>query len=541
MDLLVSAAGRQVLYATAVFLLVAPVCAWLVRRWPYRAAPLRAALWGLVLVRLILPPGLAHPWSAGNLLGDVFGDVFGELLDLSAPMLGEESGELHAPRAQTGSLAAATGSSPARELRWDLWVALFCWGLGSSLVIGLSARRRRPFADLAKRGEPVTQRSVRELAGRWRRRLRIRRSVRLVTAEAPVSPFTLGTWRPVVFLPAALLDDPRLVEAAVAHEMAHVARWDDLRLLLQRGIQALWFFHPVAWLAGARLDEERERLCDARVLACGALSPRDYGRSLLAAVRINLGGAAPSPAFGTPKGRIAMRIREIVEEGHRRPRTLPALLAVTVLGLFLLPLAPTSGALVATEVEDPAPGAGVAGHGVGHGIGQAVSHVLGHGVGHGIGHGVGHARSHLAGHAVRPAEGAWADPVPQGRLTSPFGERLHPLTGERVHHRGVDLAAPVGTPILSPAAGRVTLATERYEGGDYHGTVVVLDHGGGLHSFYSHLDSLAVTPGQEVARGEQVGTVGATGEVTGPHLHFEVWRDGELVDPGTLVPSLQDG
>lgn len=532
MDLLVWAAGRQVLYATAVFVLVAPVCAWLVRRWPYRAAPLRAALWGLVLLRLILPPGLALPWSAGNLLGD----VFGELLDLSAPMLGEENGELHPPGGQTAS-PAASGSSPAHEPRWDLWLALFCWGLGSSVVTGLFIHRRRGFADLARRGEPVARSSVQELAGRWRRRLRIRRSVRLVTAEAPVSPFTLGTWRPVVFLPAALLDDPRLVEAAVAHEMAHVARWDDLRLLLQRGIQALWFFHPVAWLAGARLDEERERLCDARVLECGALSPRDYGRSLLAAVQMNLGGAAPSPAFGSPKGRIAMRIREIVEEGHRRPRTLPALLAVTVLGLFLLPLAPTSGAPVGTEVEDPAPGADVAGHGVGHGIGQAISHVLGHGVGHGVDH----ARSHLAGHAVRHAQGVWEDPVPQGRLTSPFGERLHPLTGERVHHRGVDLAAPVGTPILSPAAARVTLATERYEGGDHHGTVVVLDHGGGLQSFYSHLDSLAVTPGQEVARGEQVGTVGATGEVTGPHLHFEVWRDGEPVDPGTLVPSLQDG
>lgn len=537
MDLLVWAAGRQVLYATAVFVLVAPVCAWLVRRWPYRTAPLRAALWSLVLLRLILPPGLALPWSAGNLLGDVFEDVFSELLDVSAPMLGEASGELHAPRAQTGSPAVANGSSPAHEPRWDLWLALLGWGLGSSLVIGLSVRRRRRFAALARRGEPVTQRSIRELAGRWRRRFRIGRSVRLVTAEAPVSPFTLGTWRPVVFLPAALLDDPRLVEAAVAHEMAHVARWDDLRLLLQRGIQALWFFHPVAWLAGARLHEERERLCDARVLECGALSPRDYGRSLLAAVQMNLGGAAASPAFGSPKGRIAMRIREIVKEGHRRPRTLPALLAVTLLGLFLLPLAPTSGAPVGTEVEDSAPGSGGVGHGIGHGIGQAISHVLGHGVGHGVDH----ARSHLAGHAVRHAEGDWEDPVPRGRLTSAFGERVHPLTGERVHHRGVDLAAPVGTPILSPAAGRVTLATERYEGGDPHGTVVVLDHGGGLQSFYSHLDSLAVTPGQEVAPGEQVGTVGATGEVTGPHLHFEVWRDGEPVDPATLVPSLTDG
>lgn len=114
------------------------------------------------------------------------------------------------------------------------------------------------------------------------------------------------------------------------------------------------------------------------------------------------------------------------------------------------------------------------------------------------------------------------------------------MTGEWVHHRGVDLVAPSGTAIEAPAAGRVTVATERYEGGAHHGTVVVIDHGDGLQSFYSHLDSLTVAPGQDVARGQTLGTVGSTGEVTGPHLHFEVWRHGEPVDPAEVVAKLDD-
>jgi beta-lactamase regulating signal transducer with metallopeptidase domain len=521
-----------------VFLVVAPVCALLVRRRPYRTAPLRAALWSLVLLRLVLPPDLALPWSAG----DCFGDLLGDLLGLSAPVLEEGSGELQPPRGTALSPAgAAASSSTADPLRWNLWLSLLCWGLGASMVAGVFLRRRRRFVDLVRSGQRMREGPVTEMAARWRRRFRIRRTVRLVTADAAVSPFTFGTWRPVIFLPAALLETPRLAEAAVAHETAHVARWDDLRLLLQRGVQALWFFHPVAWLAGARLHEEHERLCDLRVLACGELSPQDYGRSLLTVARLNLEGGAPSPAFGTSKGRIAMRIREIVTEGHRRPRTLPALLAVTVLGLFLLPLAPTRGAVLGSDVGVSAPATGTAwGFGTaGHGVAHSAAHGIGRGDGHGEGYGKGHDAGHDATHADRHPGASWGEPVPAGRVTSPFGERINPLTGERGRHDGVDLGASTGTPILAPAAGRVTVATNRYEGGEHHGTVVVLDHSGGLQSFYSHLDSLSVSPGQEVARGQQLGTVGSTGEVTGPHLHFEVWRDGEPVDPAGLVPSLR--
>ncbi len=128
-----------------------------------------------------------------------------------------------------------------------------------------------------------------------------------------------------------------------------------------------------------------------------------------------------------------------------------------------------------------------------------------------------------------------ANPMPGARITSHFGPTIDPFTGKEAHHDGIDVAGPGAAPILAPAPGRVELATAKYEGGGSYGTVVLLDHGDGLKTFYSHLGQLAVRSGQRVDRGEQLGVQGATGKVTGPHLHFEVRVDGEPRDPADYV------
>lgn len=115
----------------------------------------------------------------------------------------------------------------------------------------------------------------------------------------------------------------------------------------------------------------------------------------------------------------------------------------------------------------------------------------------------------------------------QGRLGSPFGLRRF-FNGEpRNPHSGLDLVAPKGTPIQAPAAGTV-IATGNFF---FTGNAVFLDHGQGLISTYFHLDRIDVQPGQAVERGEVLGTVGATGRVTGPHLHMNVYLNRTKVDP----------
>lgn len=116
------------------------------------------------------------------------------------------------------------------------------------------------------------------------------------------------------------------------------------------------------------------------------------------------------------------------------------------------------------------------------------------------------------------------DPIPEGRISAPYGWQEHPITGERVWHGAIDIAAPLGTPILAAADGVIELATNSFQMGENFGTVVVIRHTGILRTFYAHLDGLNVEIGQKVTNGQQIGTVGQSGKTTGPHLHYEVWK-----------------
>ena len=116
----------------------------------------------------------------------------------------------------------------------------------------------------------------------------------------------------------------------------------------------------------------------------------------------------------------------------------------------------------------------------------------------------------------------------QGRLMSGFAQRTDPFSGEGAFHKGVDISAPTGTPVHASAEGVVVIA-EAVSGG--YGRLVVVDHGGGIQTFYAHLSKIGVHTGQEVHRGDLLGNVGSSGRTTAPHLHYEVHVDGTPRNP----------
>ncbi len=130
---------------------------------------------------------------------------------------------------------------------------------------------------------------------------------------------------------------------------------------------------------------------------------------------------------------------------------------------------------------------------------------------------------------VGERRGGMTQPV-SGRLTSGFGMRRHPLLGFSRFHRGLDFGAAYGAPIVAAAAGVVRYAG--WHGG--HGQYVMIQHGGGMATAYGHMSRIVARAGAPVAQGQLIGYVGSTGLSTGPHLHYEVWRNGVAVNPASV-------
>ncbi|HOC08153.1 MAG TPA: M23 family metallopeptidase [Bacillota bacterium] len=125
----------------------------------------------------------------------------------------------------------------------------------------------------------------------------------------------------------------------------------------------------------------------------------------------------------------------------------------------------------------------------------------------------------------------------EGVITSGYGMRTHPVFNVELRHEGIDISAPPGEPVRAALAGVVIEAGSHPQ----FGNIVIIEHNTDLKTLYGHLDNIRVKENQEVSQGEIIGQLGSTGISTGPHLHFEVWRNGRPVDPvNELNPGLKD-
>jgi len=339
--------------------------------------------------------------------------------------------------------------------------------------------------------------------------------------DAPVSPMLVGLLRPCLLLPRHLRAFPAAQQQLiVAHELTHLRRRDHLWQHAGALLQVVQWFVPAMSSLRERLEWAQELGCDQAVLARRpAAERRHYAAALLAqlAVQAQAGHAAPlrgvspaaSLAFGTRGAQAVAERICLIRDAHKTPRAPLAGAAA----LLLLPALCGAAVLVqprfaphdADAQARPMPAAGA------------------------------DAPAAVSTPAPAPAP-EWQAPLAQLRVNSEFGSINRP--GGKPHG-GIDLRARRGTAVLAPADGRVAVSTDAYEGGARYGKVIVIDHGGGMRTLYAHLDSLGVREGDIVWTGQRVAVSGATGKVTGPHLHYEVWRNGVQVDPrGVLGTGL---
>jgi len=121
----------------------------------------------------------------------------------------------------------------------------------------------------------------------------------------------------------------------------------------------------------------------------------------------------------------------------------------------------------------------------------------------------------------------------EGRITSPFGFRIHPITGRKDYHKGIDIANSQGTCIFSAGSGVVTYVG--YNGG--YGRMVIISHGYGYKSVYAHLKSSSVKTGDSIDKGDLIALMGSTGISTGSHLHFEIHYNGKQINPLNVIDN----
>lgn len=277
-----------------------------------------AAVGALAALLLGLLRGASARWRYGVCAASLalcLGLPLAQCLDLATPVDAEFVGELPPLAAQLPALVSA----------WALGAALMLGRVGLGLAWVGRARRRSTPAPAA------WQARMDALAGR----LRLRRRVDLRLLPALSGPVTLGTLKPCVLLPAALLSrmPAELLEALLAHELAHVQRWDYLANLLQSVAEALLFFHPVVWWLSARMRQERELVADE--ISAELLGPADGGHRLAQALHA-LSELQPQPlptlALAARGGELLQRIERLLAP---RPQAtgwklaLPALLIAT--------------------------------------------------------------------------------------------------------------------------------------------------------------------------------------------------------------------
>jgi beta-lactamase regulating signal transducer with metallopeptidase domain len=348
----ISIAEKEILFSSLLFLIVS-LLAWILKNQrPY----LHYGLWTLVLLRLVLPTDFSLSVSARELLSKLpgietvahdqgFSSAAESKISASSAVAVEEI--LENKSSSELSSGSPTNSSWFEVVSWQL--VLFCaWLLGMLVFAFIFVKRYFHYHRIAATAKEVNDPQIASMLNSWRQTLQIRRRVRLVYSDDCLSPFTIGVFRPVIYLPDLLLKSSLpTIESVVAHELAHIRNWDDLWIKLQNIVQLLYFFHPVVWLTNSQLNRLREKICDELVLSKGTISPKAYGSSMLSVLKMNLigvEGVEMLPSFGNHKKKFSERIREITKITRlRKSNLLLSNLLLAALAIFLLPMSESSG------------------------------------------------------------------------------------------------------------------------------------------------------------------------------------------------------
>ncbi|MEA4911208.1 MAG: M56 family metallopeptidase [Oscillospiraceae bacterium] len=306
-------------------------------------------------------------------------------------------------------------------------------------------------------------------------------------------PFVLGLFRPHIYLPEDLAGEER--SAILLHERAHIRRGDPLiKAAFWIACCAHWF-NPLVWLAFALLCRDMEMACDEAALARFDGSNADYAQALL---RLSAGKPSARVPLAFAENSVKARVKNALR--FKKPAVwVTAVCAAAVLLTGCALLSDRQETTPATTDAEQTQTAEVAAEPAAVGTGELIWPV----------------RS--------------GDKTDSGDVSSVLIARAFSS-----YHKGVDLACTTGTPIYAADTGVVTYVGDETAG---YWKYIVIDHGNGLQTVYAHNSENLVAVGDVVEKGERIALVGCTGNVTGPHVHFEVRTEGSETDTFACLPS----
>lgn len=396
---------------------------------------------------------------------------------------------------------------------------------------------------VASSARPVTDQTIIRGMEDWRAKLGVARAPRLKRSRRVSSVCVFGVWRPTVLIPHDI--ETRVSQEDIvmmcAHELAHIRRRDTQLFFATALVRVLFWFNPWIKTIAAHVEQAAEEAADAQVLKRG-VDRKAYASCFVASLRFAADKAARRPAM-TPtfipidrEGR-RRRLDAILHEKHRKsaPFAARSLAAGVALAMGVAAVAQAGFAVSPSSVENrPAFVAGLTDLFTAETESPLAPEAP---VNVAVVEDLDIAPPTPEAAPEPPAAVDAAPPVSQpvelvapaqGRLTAGFGIETPIGVGD---HKGIDIAARKGDPVLAARAGVVILADER--GRSAYGKVVKIDHGEGVYTKYAHLSRIDVAKGDWVAAGEQIAAIGNSGQSTGPHLHFEYYRNGARIDPMT--------
>ncbi|SFC36063.1 M23/M56 family metallopeptidase [Pseudoalteromonas denitrificans] len=314
-------------------------------------------------------------------------------------------------------------------------------------------------------------------------------NIRVRITSQPVSPFVFGFFQVTMLLPSSVFNMSQQQRfLLIEHELMHIKRWDPKAVIIFRFCSSIFWFNPVISFFERQFLQSMELNCDMAVISSYPKVKLDYARALVASLKLskNTIDNGLTTYFSGPQlkkqdfeNRIKTAMSAHLNNKYDRRYISFLLFLSSFMCFFVIAVKPFFPVLEFNS--------------------NSFDGML---------------------------------PVLNARVSSGYGD-INDFRGYRPH-KAIDFAAPIGTKVVASFSGKVLIADNATLHRNY-GKVVLVEHKGQMQSLYAHLDSFSVESGQYISAGQTLGTVGETGRVTGPHLHFELLKAGKPIDPALYL------